>query len=98
VQLDPLEEELDLPPVTIELCNGGRRDGEVVGQEIERLVRACIVVPDTPERLRIVLATLRVGQRHRLVATHPARLSVDRSSGARSACWTWRGMMNPIVA
>ena len=43
VLLDPLEEELDLPPVTIELCNGERRDGEMIGQEIERLFRACIV-------------------------------------------------------
>ena len=77
MMLDPLEKELDLPSVTVELCNRGCRDGEVIGQEVERRFRVRIVVLDSTQRLRLVLAALLAAQHHRLVATHPGRL-VDR--------------------
>lgn len=35
--LDPLEEQLDLPAATIELCDGKGWKGEVVGEKDQRL-------------------------------------------------------------
>ena len=43
---DPLEEELYLPPVTIQIGYCLCRDSEVVGQEVEGLAGVVVVVFD----------------------------------------------------
>ena len=42
--LDPFEEEFDLPAAAIELGDGQRRHGEVVGQKDQRLARFWIAI------------------------------------------------------
>ena len=45
--LDPLEEQFNLPAVSVEIRRHLRWNGEVVGQEVERLAGLNIVVADT---------------------------------------------------
>jgi len=47
VLLDPLEEQFDLPAVSVEIRHRPRWNGEDVGQEVERLAGLNIVVADT---------------------------------------------------
>jgi hypothetical protein len=47
--LDPFEEQFDLPASAIELGNGQRRDGEVVGQEDERFAGFGVALADAPQ-------------------------------------------------
>jgi hypothetical protein len=48
VRLDPLEEELDLPPTLVPWGDLQRGQREVVGQEHEPLPRLAIAVGDAP--------------------------------------------------
>ena len=48
--LDPFEEEFDLPAATIELGDGQRRNGEVVGQKDQRLAGLGIAIADAAQR------------------------------------------------
>jgi len=47
VLLDPLEEQFNLPAVSVEIRHRLHWNGEVIGQEVERLVGLNIVVADT---------------------------------------------------
>ena len=47
VLLDPLEEQFNLPAILVEIRLRLRWNGEVVGQEVERLAGLNIVVADT---------------------------------------------------
>ena len=49
--LDPFEEQFDLPATAIELGDGQRRDGEVVGQEDQRLAGFGIAITDATQRV-----------------------------------------------
>src|SRR5450432_1482131 len=54
--LDPLEEQLDLPAALVEGADGGRRQGELVGKEHQRLARFWILEADAPQMLRVIAA------------------------------------------
>ena len=53
--LDPLEEQLDLPAAFVELGDGERRQGEVVGQEGEGLAGLGIAIGDAAELVRVAV-------------------------------------------
>ena len=53
--LDPFEEEFDLPAAPIQLRDGQRRDGEVVGQKDQRLARFWIAITDATQRDGIIV-------------------------------------------
>ena len=65
--LDPFEEQFDLPAAAIQLGDGPSRDGEVVGEEDQRLAGMGITIANTPQRVRIIVLGLGVGQHHSLV-------------------------------
>ena len=71
--LDPLEEEFDLPPTAIELGDGERRQGEVVGQEDQRLAGFRILEPNAAERCIEALALVEADEGDGLVADQPGR-------------------------
>ena len=74
--LDPLEEEFYLPPAFVELCDGERRQGKVVGQKHQSSVLRGIEETDTPELLRIILLCIEAVEGDNLVALQ-ARCFVD---------------------
>ena len=53
--LDPLEEQLDLPPVAIEFCNHYWIDSQGIGEEYELLLVLLIQVDDSSDLVRIPL-------------------------------------------
>ena len=65
--LDPFEEEFDLPAAAIELGDGQRRHGEVVGQEDQRLARFWIAIADAAHRDGIIVLGVKPGEHHGLV-------------------------------
>ena len=67
--LDPFEEEFDLPAVAIELGDGQRRHGEVVGQENQRLARLGIAIADAAHGDGIIVLGVQAGEHHGLVET-----------------------------
>jgi len=67
--LDPFEEQFDLPTTAIELGDGQRRDGEVVGQEDQHLASFWIAIPDAAQRDGIIALGVKAGQHHGLVET-----------------------------
>jgi len=67
--LDPFEEEFDLPAAAIELGDGQRRDGEVIGQEDQALARCWIAIADAAQRAGIIALRDQAGQHHGLVET-----------------------------
>ena len=73
--LDPFEEEFDLPAAPIELGNGQRWHGEVVGQEDEGFAGDGITIADATQRDGIIASGLQAGQHHGLVESQPVVLS-----------------------
>ena len=67
--LDPFEEEFDLPASPIELGNGQRWHGEVVGQEDEEFAGEGIAIADAAERVRVIVLSLPACHHHGLVKT-----------------------------
>jgi len=67
--LDPFEEEFDLPTSTIELGDGQRRDGEVVGQEDQCFARFRIAIADAAHGDGIIVLGVQPGEHHGLVET-----------------------------
>ena len=67
--LDPFEEEFDLPAAAIELGDGQRWHGEVVGQEDQRLAGFGITIADAPQRGGIIMLGLETGHHDGLVET-----------------------------
>ena len=65
--LDPFEEEFDLPAAPIQLRDGQRRDGEVVGQKDQRLARFWIAITDATQRGGIIVLSLQAGHHDGLV-------------------------------
>ena len=65
--LDPFEEQFDLPSAPIQLRDGQRRHGEVVGQEDEGFARGGIAIANAAERVGIILLRRQAGQDHGLV-------------------------------
>ena len=66
---DPFEEEFDLPAAAIELGDGQRRDGEVVGQEDQHLARFWIAIADAAHGDGIIVLGVKPGEHHGLVET-----------------------------
>jgi len=66
---DPFEEQFDLPAVTIQLGDGQRRHGEVVGQEDQGFASDRIAVADASQRVGIIALGLQAGQHDGLVET-----------------------------
>ena len=65
--LDPFEEPFDLPAASIQLGDGQRRHGEVVGQEDEGFAGEGIAIADAAERVGIIVLGGQAGQHHGLV-------------------------------
>jgi hypothetical protein len=65
--LDPFEEQFDLPASAIELGNGQRRDGEVVGQEDERFAGFGVAIADAPQGVGLIVLGLQAGHHDGLV-------------------------------
>ena len=53
--LDPLEEQLDLPPVVIEIRNHYWADSQSIGEEYELLLALFIQVDDSTNLVRVLL-------------------------------------------
>ena len=75
--LDPFEKQLDLPPASIQLGDGERWQGEVVGQEHQPLAGFGVFESDTPQGRVEVLTRVKAGQHDGLIA-HQPRTPVDR--------------------
>ena len=90
--LDPFEEEFDLPAAAIELGDGQRRDGEVVGQEDQPLAGLGIAITDAPQRDGIILLGLS-GRSARRSGRSASRWfdPPAGSNGGRSGSFPWRG-------
>ena len=82
--LDPLEEQLDLPTAPVELRDGQRRQGEVVGQEHQSPLACGVVERDAAQRFGIQPRRLRPRQDNRLIAAQAGRF-VDGTTGASRA-------------
>lgn len=67
--LDPFEEEFDLPATAIELGDGQRRHGEVIGQEDQRPARFRIAIADAAQRDGIIVLGVQPGEHDGLVET-----------------------------
>ena len=76
--LDPFEEQFHLPAVFVELGDGERVEGEIVGEEHQLLAGLRIVELDPPQRTVEALARIEAGQENRLVADEAGR-TIDRA-------------------
>jgi hypothetical protein len=70
VLLDPFEEQLDLPAVSIQVGYRLCRNGKVVGQEVECLASGRIVIFDATQRLGVIPCRLAPRQHNALIASH----------------------------
>src|SRR5207244_3506522 len=83
--LDPFEKQFDPPPAAVELRDGQRRLGEVVGEKNQRLAGLRIAKADSPQGFRKIAPGVEAGQDHRLVETqtrglvHQARVASAKS-------------------
>ncbi len=68
VLLDPFEEQLDLPPALVQLCDGRGGRHEVVGQEDQAFVCFRVVELDTSDLFRVLLSGIEAGEEAGLVA------------------------------
>ena len=78
---DLFEEQLDLPALFVDLCDGERGKGEVVGQKLQLLAGFGIAIGDAAQLLWVRRGRLERGKNHRLIRVH-ARASVYRARGA----------------
>lgn len=67
--LEPFEEEFDLPAASIELGDGQRRHGEVVGQKDQRLACFWITIADAAHGDWIIVLGVKPGEHNGLVET-----------------------------
>ena len=65
--LDPFEEPFDLPATVIQLRDGQRGHGEVVGQKDQRLAGFALAIADAPQWRGIIFLGLRARRDHGLV-------------------------------
>ncbi len=65
--LDPFEEEFDLPASAIELGDGQRWDGKVVGQKDQHLAGFGIAITDASQRGGIIVPGIQAGHHDSLV-------------------------------
>src|SRR5438105_12968996 len=70
--LDPLEEQFDLPVAAIELGDRERRQGEVVGEEDERLGSLRIFESNTSQGCFETLVRVEAGKHDGLIADQPS--------------------------
>ena len=66
---DPFEEEFDLPAAAIELGDGQRWHGEVVGQKDQCFARFWIAIADAAHRDGVIVLGVQPGEHHGLVET-----------------------------
>src|ERR1035437_5795382 len=66
---DPFEEQFDLPAAMIQMGNSQSREGEVVGQEDQRLTGLGIAIADASQRAGIITLGIEAGRQHGLVET-----------------------------
>ena len=66
--LDPLEEELHLPPLFVKLGDGKGGQQKVVGQKRQGLVGHRVVISHPTELVGIIPGRLRNGQQNGLIA------------------------------
>jgi len=83
--LDPFEEQFDLPPVPIQLSDGQRRHGEVVGQEDEGFAGLGIAIADASQRVGIIVLSLPAGHHDGLVETQSGKFVHGPGVTARAA-------------
>ena len=90
--LDPFEEQFDLPAAAIELGDGQRRHGEVVGQEDQRFAGFGIAIADAAQRVGIIVLGVQAGQHHGLVETQAGGFvhGAGVTAGAAEVL-SWRG-------
>ena len=69
ILLDPLEEQLDRPARLVKLGDGERRQGEIVGQKDEPLVRLFVEETDPADRYRIQAGAFWSPEDDRLIGT-----------------------------
>ena len=69
--LYPFEKNFDLPAAAIKLGDGERRQGEVVGQEYERLGTFGILVTNAAQWRLESLARVKAGEEDGLIADQP---------------------------
>ncbi len=74
VLLDPLEEQLRLPPVLADLRDGQRRQAGVAGQKRQGLVPLAVCILDAPQLARIADGAFFAAER--------AALAADQAAGA----------------
>ena len=67
--LDPFEEQFDLPAAPIQFGDGQSRDGEVVGEEDQRLAGFRVAITDAAQRVGIIVLGEQAGHHHGLVET-----------------------------
>jgi len=70
VLLDPLEEQLDLPPALVQRADGQCRQRRVVCQEDQRLARLGVLESNAPQMLGILLGRIVAVEHRALVAEH----------------------------
>src|SRR6266849_8083497 len=75
--LDPFEEQFHLPALLVDVGNGPRRQGKVVGQKLQALVALGIEVAHLPEGVGIGGGGFQGGQNHGLIREH-ARALIHR--------------------
>ena len=67
--LDPFEKQFDLPTALVELNDGQRRHGKVVGQKDQRRAGFRVTIADAAQWVGIVSLGVKAGGDHRLVET-----------------------------
>src|SRR6266478_8527451 len=71
--LDPFEKQLDLPPTSIKLGNGDRRQGKVVGQENQSFAGLGVFESNAAQWRVEVLARVEAGKHDGLIADRESR-------------------------
>ena len=70
VLLDPLEEQVDLPPTFVKFRNGQSRQGKVVGQVDKESSSFDVEEPDSPQTFRISLKAVECRELNDLIGSH----------------------------
>ena len=70
--LDPFEEQFDLPPAFVQLCDGQGRQDEVVGQEDKTFACFSVVELDPPDFIRVLLSGVETNENTGLIADQTA--------------------------
>ena len=70
--LDPFEEQFDLPPAFVQLCDGQGRQDEVVGEEDKTFACFGVVELDSPDVIRVLLSGVETSENTGLIADQTA--------------------------